>query len=238
MSPRNDTADLSENGFTLLEVLVGLLISSLILAGLSLAMGTVNRGYDQLGRAIDRQGTISTALAVFQDDISRIARVPLDPEKPVKFLFSGGPRELIYIMNERPGSNLAGLYWVRLSIGSVDGVSRLIRQRAPFQRPAPALDTIAWADEVVLIAGPMDISLSYRSPRGGLRNWAGSWEASNMLPAQIRIDVTDTATGRARVPPFTATLKIAAEAACADAEGLGCTIKTDGTLVANEAPQR
>ena len=66
--------DQAEAGFTLLEILVGLLISSLILGGLSLAMGSINRGYEQTTAAIDRQGTITTGLEVFHQDISRIER--------------------------------------------------------------------------------------------------------------------------------------------------------------------
>ncbi len=116
-----------ESGVTLLEVLVGLVVSSLILAGLSLAMGTVNRGYEQLGTVIDRQGETATGLTVFDDDVSRIARVPDDPEKPLAFLFSGLPREMIYVLGERPGSNEDGLYWVRLAIRAETRAERVVR---------------------------------------------------------------------------------------------------------------
>ena len=231
-------ADSSESGFTLLEILVGLLISSLILAGLSLAMGSINRGYEQTIMAIDRQGTITTGLEVFHQDISRIERVADNPENPARFLFAGAPRELIYVLAERPGSNEDGLYWVRLAITTdSDGANVLLRTRAAFSRPVPALTAITWKDEVVLIRGPVEMALSYRNPRAGLRDWAGTWAAGNMLPGQIRIEITDTATGRARVPGFTATLKIAAEADCADLNAPGCSMRNSGKLVASGATQ-
>lgn len=222
----------SEAGFTLLEILVGLLISSLILGGLSLAMGSINRGYEQTTKAIDRQGTIATGLEVFHQDISRIERFAEDPANPANFLFKGQPREMIYVLAERPGSNEAGLYWVRLSITKdSDGGDVLTRTRAPFTRPVPALASIAWTDEVLLIRGKVLLGFTYRNPQAGLRNWAGTWAAANMLPAQIRIEIIDIATGRARVPGFTATLKIAAEAECADANASGCSLQSLGALL-------
>ncbi len=233
--PRTDVA---EGGFTLLEILVGLLISSLILAGLSLAMGSINRGFEQTTAAIDRQGGITTGLEVFHQDISRIERVTDNPENPARFLFAGSPRELIYVLAERPGSNEDGLYWVRLAITKeADGGDVLTRTRAAFNRPVPALTAIGWTDEVVLIQGRVDMGFSYRNPRTGLRDWAGTWSAANMLPGQIRIEITDIATGRARVPGFTATLKISAEAGCPDLNAPGCSMKNKGTLVAAEGAQ-
>ena len=230
--------DQAEAGFTLLEILVGLFISSLILGGLSLAMGSINRGYEQTTAAIDRQGTITTGLEVFHQDISRIERVVDGPDNPTRFLFSGGPREMFYVLAERPGSNEDGLYWVRLAIVKAsDGSDILIRTRAAFSRPVPALATIGWKDEVVLIRGRLELGFTYRNPRAGLRDWAGTWAAANMLPGQVRIEIIDTATGRARVPGFTATLKIAAEADCTDLNAQGCSMKNKGALVASGTAQ-
>ena len=56
----------SEAGFTLLEILVGLLISSLIMVGLSLGMKTINTGFDSAARLIARTGTLTTGLSRFQ----------------------------------------------------------------------------------------------------------------------------------------------------------------------------
>jgi hypothetical protein len=221
----------AEGGFTLLEILIGLLVSSLILAGLSLAMGSINRGYEQTTAVIDRQGTLTTGLEVFNQDISRIERLVEDPANPTRFLFNGTPREMTYVLAERPGSNEDGLYWVRLAITKGnDGGDVLTRARAAFVRPVPALDSIAWKDHVVLIRGRMGLNFTYRAPRAGLRDWAGTWAASNMLPGQIRLEVTDMATGRARVPGFTATLKIAAEADCAEPGAPGCSMRNQGAL--------
>lgn len=229
--------DGGESGFTLLEIMVGLLISSLIMVSLSMAIGNINRGFDQATASLERQGTIATGLHVMAQDLSRIERPVDNPETPARFLFTGKPDEIIYVMAERPGSNPAGLYWVRLQVRAAEGATELVRMRAPFRPGNADPSTIAWGDEVVLIRGNMGFRFSYRAPRAKLRTWASSWEARNMLPGQIMIELSDIATGRLRVPAFVANLKISAEVACATAETPGCTMKSEGALVAT-VPQQ
>lgn len=236
MAARRTSED-GESGFTLLEIMVGLLISSMIMVSLSMAIQSINRGFDQATQSLERQGTIATALHVVAEDISRIERPVDDPENPTRFLFTGKPQETIYILAERPGNNPAGLYWVRLLVRAGNDGTELVRMRAPYSPSATDLAAVAWGDEVVLIRGNMVIEFAYRAPRAKLRSWASGWEASNMLPGQVKIEITDLATGRLRVPAFVANLKINAEAACAMAETPGCTLKSEGALVPPEAKQ-
>jgi prepilin-type N-terminal cleavage/methylation domain-containing protein len=218
-----------ENGFTLIEILVGLLISSLIMAGLGLAMKAINTGFTQETGFIGRHNALAAGLHVIGGDISRIERAIDNPDTPASFLFAGAPGEMIYVLAERPGNNRAGLYWVRLLVRKIAGGSELVRMRAPFVAGTQASD---WRDEVVLLRGELSIAMSYRSPRGGLRDWVGSWQARNMLPEQIKIEIGDLKTGRLLVPVFVQTLKIGAEAYCVTAEAVGCTVATEGKLAA------
>lgn len=226
-----------EAGFTLLEILVGLAISSLIMLGLSMAMGSINRGFDRTTAVIERQDGIAAGLHVVAGDLSHILRVLDDPAKPRRFLFSGGPEEAIYILGERPGNNEAGLYWVRLLVRKTAGGSELSRLRAPYVPGQTDIAALQWDDEVSLLRGKFAIALSYRAPRADLRSWAGTWLAQNMLPGEIKVELTDLATGRRRVPVFVVALKITAEADCVSAEAAGCTVKSGGVLVEKAVPK-
>jgi general secretion pathway protein J len=217
-------------GFTLLEILVGLTVSSLILIGLSQAMTTIDRGFEQATESIGRQGTIATGLRIVAGDISRIQRVLDVPEQPTRFLFEGTGNRATYVVAERPGNNRAGLYWVRLAVRDTEDGQELVRMRAPFVA-ADRDSAIAWRDEVVLLRGGMAIALSYRAPRAGLRSWAADWPAGDLMPGQIKIELTDLATGRLRVPVFVQTLKIGAEADCVTAAASGCTLQSEGRIV-------
>lgn len=219
-----------ENGFTLLEILVGLVISSLIMVGLSLAMKTINMGFEQTTGSIGRQAAITTGLYIVAEDISRIERVFDNPGQPGAFLFSGGPGEAVYIMAERPGNNRAGVYWVRLLVRRTADGAELVRMRAPFDPDKTSMTDVEWSDEVVLMRGNLAIALSYRAPRAGLREWAGSWQARDMLPGEIKIEITDLRTGRLRTPVFVQSLKIGAEADCVVTELPDCTMNSGGTI--------
>jgi prepilin-type N-terminal cleavage/methylation domain-containing protein len=220
----------ADSGFTLLEILVGLVISSLIMVGLSLAMKTINMGFDQATVSIGRQGTIATGLYIAAGDISRIERVFDNPEQPGQFLFAGSRGEAVYILAERPGNNRAGLYWVRLLVRKTGDGAELVRMRAPYRQGQQDFAAIEWRDEVVLLRGGLAIELSYRAPRSGLRDWANSWLARNMLPGEIKIEIGDVGTGRLRVPVFVQTLKIGAEADCVAAGTPGCTMNSGGLI--------
>ena len=106
----------SESGFTLLEILVGLTISSLIMVSLSLALGGINKGFDTTTAVIERQAAIANGLHVAAQDIARIERAVDKLEAPVRFLFAGNPGNMIFVLAERPGNNPEGLYWVRYRV--------------------------------------------------------------------------------------------------------------------------
>ena len=223
-----------EAGFTLLEILVGLLISAMVLVAASLAMKTINMSYDRTTVALGRQSQLATGLDIFAEDMSRIERAFNSPGKPVRFLFSGKAREMIYVLAERPGNNPGGIYWVRLLVRAAGSGDDLIRQRAPMQLDDSSFETVKWVDDVILLHGDYTIALSYRSTRSGLREWATTWEANNMLPDQVKIELTDVATGRLRTPVLVQTLKLDAEANCGDPANAGCTMAAPGGAITPE----
>lgn len=216
----------ADAGFTLIEILVGLAISSLIMVGLGAAMRTIDMGWNRTTQSVERQGEMSTAHHVLAGDIARIERAAVKGG----FLFAGTGSEAIYVLAERPGNNRAGLYWVRLLVREREGAVELVRMRAPFVSGGYDVGTIAWGDEVVLMRGDITVELSYRAPRAELRVWSTGWPAGNRLPEQIKIEVADRKTGLWLVPAMVLALEIDAEAACFDAGSSACTMNSDGAL--------
>ncbi len=230
MAARRQNPDARNAGFTLLEILVGLAISSLIMVGLTAAMQTIDRGWNRTTQSVERQGTLATGFQVLAGDIARIERAPAGSAETPGFLFAGTASEAIYVLAERPGNNRAGLYWVRLQVRERGGVTELVRTRAPFVSGRQDVAAIAWGDDVVLLSGNIAVEMTYRSARAGLRNWSASWPAGNRLPEQIKIEITDRKTGLWLVPAMVLALEIDAEAACFNADSPACTMKTEGAL--------
>jgi prepilin-type N-terminal cleavage/methylation domain-containing protein len=219
-----------EQGFTLLEILIGLTVSALILVGLNQSMLIINRGFDQATVSIGRQSSIATGLYIVSGDITHIQRRVDNPENPRAFLFGGTASEIIYLLEERPGSIEGGLFWIRLYARNTPKGQELIRARKPFADEEVLPLSGDWQDETTLMRVDAEITFAYRATRSKSRDWQPGWSSPSQMPDQIRINITDKKTGRLRVPPFVQTLKQSAEAECAVPTAHACTLQSSGTL--------
>lgn len=203
-------------GFTLIEVLAALVLASLVLVSLNMAMSAVGKGTDRTRRSLGDQAEITAAVDIFGADVARIAKIrrPAAPGEFAGYLFDGTSGTAIYPVREAEGLTAPGMYLVRLSVQSKDGQATLLRERAPLP-PATSTALPEWRDPVVLLQGPYDIAFAYRAQRSGQREWSDSWQAAELMPEQIRLTVTNLATGRLRVPGFVQSLAIDTEVDCA-----------------------
>ena len=212
-----------EAGFTLIEVLAGLVLASLILVSLNMAMSAVGKGTDHTRRSLGEQAELGAAVDIFGRDVSRIAKIrrPAKPGDFAGYVFEGRPDAIVYPLREEEGLTDPGLYLVRLSVQQKDGQTTLLRERAPL----PVGDDAAlpqWRDGVALLTGPYDIAFAYRAQRTGQREWNGNWQASEATPEQIRLTITNRKTGRLRVPGFVQSLAIDSEVDCAGKHEARC----------------
>lgn len=205
-----------EDGFTLIEVLAALVLASLILVSLNMAMSAVGKGSDRTRRSLGEQSEIGAAVDVFGRDVARIAKIraPAAPEQFAGYVFDGKSDSIVYPLREEAALPQPGLYLVRLSVRHQDGATVLLRERAPL--PARGDTSLPrWRDPVVLLSGPYDIAFAYRAQRSGARAWTDGWTATEAMPEQIRLTVTNTATRRLRVPGFVQSLAVDSEVDCA-----------------------
>lgn len=203
-------------GFTLIEVLAGLVLASLVLVSLNMAMMAVGKGVDHTRISLGEQSELGAATDIFGRDVTRIAKIrrPAKPGEFAGYVFDGRGDAMVYPLREDEGLAAPGLYLVRLSVREQDGQATLLRERMPFD-PANADALPKWQDPVVLLTGPYDIALAYRAQRSGQREWNDSWQASQAMPEQVRLTVTNRETGRLRVPGFVQSLAIDSEVDCA-----------------------
>ena len=211
----------ADAGFTLIEVLAALALSSLLLVSLNLAMTATRQGVEQTRQSMGSQAAISAAAHVVARDVARIAMVR---QGDAGYLFEGRARQMIYPLAERQAAGPGNFFLVRLSVEEEGGLTRLMRERAPFPPGEPPGPAASWGDAVVLLEGPFDIGFAYRAPRTGKRQWSEAWPGTDGMPEQVRLTLGDRRTGRLRIPVLVQSLHIDAEIQCA-AEPSEC----DGT---------
>ena len=216
----------SDAGFTLIEVLAALALSSLILVSLNLAMTTTRQGVEQTRQSMGSQAAISAAAHVVARDVARIARVRREGD--AGYLFEGSARQMIYPLAERQAAGAGNFFLVRLSVQDEGGLARLVRERAPFPPGEPPGPTASWGDAVVLLEGPFDISFAYRAQRTGERRWSETWPGTAGMPEQVRLTLEDRQTGRLRIPVLVQSLDIDAEVQCA-ADPSACEAPGNGS---------
>lgn len=218
------------SGFTLLEILVGLFVSALIMAGLSMMTKTMNLAWLSTTDALGDEDSFATSFYVIAGDISRIERLTNRPDGARQFLFHGSQQQAIYVLAERPAFNQQGLYWVRLFVQTDDAGTALVRMRAPYESRFQDISSIAWGDAVVLLRGQFGIRFSYRTSRGNFTAWTSEWDLRDRLPEQVRVEIWDSRSGQMIRPAFVGRLRIDAESVCANQQARGCTIQTQGQL--------
>jgi general secretion pathway protein J len=209
-----------QNGFTLVEVLAALAITSLILVSLNLASSGVRQSVERTHRSLADQAALSAAVGIFQRDVQRIVKLRR-ASGASGFLFEGNARQVIYPVAGQRGASQGGLYLVRLAARDVQGGMQLVRERMPMLPGEIAGERQSWNDAVVLLEGPFELGFAYRAPQTGDRAWRDSWSAAAAMPEQIRLTIEDRATGRLRVPVIVQPLQVDGEPECA-ADALRC----------------
>jgi general secretion pathway protein J len=220
-----------QSGFTLIEVMVGLIISASIMAGLTTLASSVNLGWGRIERKLSGLESVANGLAIASGDIARIQRIA-DREfvKPT-FRFRGEPASMTFVIAERPASSARGLYWIHLYTRKTTTGIALVRARAPFTAKPGSFSSVSWADEVVLTEGAVSFSFSYAGMPNAPKAWLRDWPEGDILPGLVRFQVKDVMTGNEAYPPLSIALRVGAEAACADIQGAQCTMHSAGKLI-------
>jgi general secretion pathway protein J len=188
----------AEAGFTLFEALVAIALMGLILSALaavtaqwlpnwSRGLARVQRN-EQMAVALDRL-TADLAAAEYVS-ANRLRREPL---------FRGAEQGVIFVRSAVGPNSSPGLEIVRIAEMADSRGPMLVRTRAPFVPLAtadPAVDSIPFADPVVLLRAPFRISFAYAGFDGVFKD---AWRNSGELPSAVRFVVRDNEAERGRV---------------------------------------
>jgi general secretion pathway protein J len=180
----------SENGFSLLEVLISLTLFSMVLLLLPGAFRTGKRGWETSAR-IEQSAATKAAGDFLRHRLAEA--VPLydrDESGRVRLAFYGGPQDLSFVAAAPSGPSGGGLYRFKLvtAPGRQTGSSALVLRLSAY-RPQSFEGEQALPEHILV---PMISSLGFKyfgeQIPGEAATWADKWERSDRLPSLVEIE--------------------------------------------------
>jgi prepilin-type N-terminal cleavage/methylation domain-containing protein len=190
------------DGFTLIEVLAALAVSSVIIAATVTLIHMVAGNFDRGTRGVDAADSLMLAVQRLASDFSSAGYVVWTTQTGPALAFKAEqddgekPARIIFVSGRSSESGLRTDEVVSLTIEQTDEATRLVRRRAAWTGPDTLIDHLSPQDAVVLLEGNLDISFVFGrlAPGRGLV-WSTAWIGETTLPRFVRLVLRDRATG-------------------------------------------
>jgi prepilin-type N-terminal cleavage/methylation domain-containing protein len=190
------------DGFTLIEVLAALAITSVIIAATVTLIHMVAGNFDRGTRGVDAADGLMLAVQRLASDFSAARYTVWTTQTGFALAFKAEraegetPARIVFVSERRSESETPTDEVVSLTIEQTDETTRLVRRRAAWTGPDMSIDHLSPQDAVVLLEGNLDISFRFGclAPGRGLV-WNTVWIGETTLPRFVRLVLRDRATG-------------------------------------------
>jgi prepilin-type N-terminal cleavage/methylation domain-containing protein len=210
-----------QRGFTLIEAIAALAISSVIIAATATLIHSVARNFDRGTRGVDAADSLMLAVERLAADFASARFVTWMTASGPALAFKGAPADgdkparIVFVGSRDTGYASRSDEVVTLSVERSGDVTRLIRRRAAWSGADMSVDRLSPQDPVVLLEGNLDISFVFGrlAPDGGLA-WSAAWTDATTMPRFVRLILRDRATGADPVGEAEFIVRADAPAAC------------------------
>ncbi len=183
-----------ERGFTLLEVLIGLVLLSIMM---TLLFGSIRMGAriwdagENRAADLDRMLIVQNFLRYHLNTVRPVID-DLSGDDNVKFSFTGTEKSIQFVSDLPSSARRKGLHQINLEVVKENDSGVLIANLKPFY---PALDGAdAAIEDVRLLSGIESMEVSYfgadrfeiKAPEG---QWLEQWEDREFMPFLIKIEL-------------------------------------------------
>jgi prepilin-type N-terminal cleavage/methylation domain-containing protein len=193
-----------QRGFTLVEVLAALAITSVIFAGTATLIHQVAFNFDRGAYTMNRAETLALASDRLAGDFGA-ARFVVWPDDHTA-AFDGEPAKIAFVSAAGVGSGPSGTTppgeeLVTLTIENVNGSTQLVRRRAAWPGIQAHFSDLEPGDSVVLIKGNLDASFAFGDfTQDGKLAWNDTWSGKPTLPRLVRVNLHDRDSGATLLP--------------------------------------
>lgn len=190
------------DGFTLIEALAALAISSVIIVTTVTLIHMVAGNFDRGTRGVDAADGLMLALQRLASDFGAARYAVWTTSTGFALAFKAEqadgekPARILFVSERRSEAELPADEVISLAIEQTGETTRLVRRRTAWTGPDMLIDQVSPQDAVVLLEGDLDISFLFGrlTPGGGLV-WSTAWIGQTTLPRFVRLVLRDRATG-------------------------------------------
>lgn len=218
-----------QNGFTLVEVLAALAITSVIIAATTALVHNVALYFDKGTRGVGDGERLILAVERLATDIGSARFVMRTAEAGSSLAFTGEPAsgqepaKMMFVAGGGNGSIREGEEVVSLTVEQVDELTRLVRRRAAWLGPRARFEDLTLSDPVILLEGKFLMSFDFgRVAADGAVAWSDAWKGQATLPRLVRLNLRDRSTGADLLAGNEFVIRADASADCAQYGASGC----------------
>jgi general secretion pathway protein J len=194
-SNRRRRRSLSQQGFTLLELLISITLLGMILVLLFGGLRLGVRSWDAVQHQVDNLNTVRSVENFLRHEMEMARPYRWKGALQKRLAFLGDRNQVNFIAQLPDRFGTGGLYAVKLEIDRSSGGKRLIWKHLPLSSQMQDFSALSLAQEMVLVgpelSGVEDIWLTYygRESDSAAPRWTEQWESDAGLPLLIRIQV-------------------------------------------------
>lgn len=220
----------AERGFTIIELLISLAVLALILVLLAGGLRALSHNWDANNHRLENIDMNARAYDILSRDLAALQRVFGGAKDAVRYVFTGEPTRLLFVVNEPRFPTQAGAYFVEYAIRQNGAHSEVVRSRSPYSVASLSMPEPSASERVVLLKSKRVYELAYGDKSTSPSRWLDSWGIVDKLPDLIRLQERDGKTGVPISPPMIVALRADAELTCISDKVDLCSAKSRGSI--------
>lgn len=219
-----------QQGFTLVEVLISLVLASFVLSLLGNTIYSFADGWDKQSELIEHQDMIRRGTSILRRDLRSLRRVSIPDNERSGLEFEANASTLSFVTIVPGYPSQEGVVAVKYSVEPQSKGRKLIRRVADY-KPGSRLSSLTFRQPVEVVSGLSQLEFAFRArpsskdqsrSQSGSQSWLRAWANTDALPGLVRLRMSNGA--RSTYPSAIIAVRAAAEPECVVALSPPCTV--------------